>query len=97
MLLLLFLKGGSVAASSFTPATVTVRATRPGVFGGYYRATGDEFDITSPYQYSPYWMDLVDTPPTDWSLAVYDAVSDALRIEFRGRAETRTGEGAFGV
>lgn len=97
MLLLLLLKGGSVEALPYSAASVTVRATRPGFVGGYFKNVGDEFEITSPYQYSPYWMDLIDVPPGDWSLAVFDAVADALRVEFRGRAETRTGEDAFGV
>jgi hypothetical protein len=50
-----------------TPAQVTVRAYRLGHFGGLYRVVGEEFEITTPYEYSPYWMTLIDTPPVNWT------------------------------
>jgi hypothetical protein len=47
-------------------ATVAVRAFKTGFFGGQLREVGAVFNITSPFQFSPYWMTLVGSPPDDW-------------------------------
>lgn len=64
---------GEAAPPAYTPTDVLVRAYRRGHFGGLYRYVGDEFYVNDPYEYSPYWMTLVDTPPADWldDLPVY--------------------------
>lgn len=82
-----------------TPANVTVRASAVGFFGGQMRAVGDEFDITAPAQFHPSWMVLVDDPPADWDATIEarSIATENLRVEFNGRAETRTTEEAFGV
>lgn len=63
---------------------ITVRATQNGFFGGLYRYAGDTFDITDPMEYSPYWMELIDTPPPEWisSLQVFVPYIDREMLEF---------------
>lgn len=53
-------------SSAYTPASVTVEAFRVGFYGGLYRYVGDRFQIVTPYEWSPYWMSAVDTPPANW-------------------------------
>ncbi len=81
--------GGS--SPSFTVASVTVRAFRPMFFNGVLRAVGSQFYITSPYQFTPYGMVLVGTPPADWSqfIEAYSENADNDRIRMPGRDETR--------
>lgn len=49
-----------------TVAPVMVRAYKPGYFAANLRFEGDLITITSPLQFSPYWMTMVGTPPADW-------------------------------
>lgn len=55
---------------AYTAATVPVFATRRGMFGGVLYEDGDRLYITTPYQFSPYWMELsdsqIDQPPANW-------------------------------
>jgi hypothetical protein len=64
-------------------ASITVRAFALGYFD-IYRNIGDTFVITTPYQYSPYWMAFVDTPPADWTpyLSVFSDFLDREMLEF---------------
>ena len=70
--------------TGLTPASVTVIAYAAGYFANTYQNIGDSFEITSAAQYSPYWMILVDTPPTDWLpyMATFDAYIDREMLEF---------------
>lgn len=65
-------------------ATITVRAFALGYIYDQFRNIGDTFSITDPYQYSPYWMTFVDSPPADWLpfLSVFDAYIDREMLEF---------------
>jgi hypothetical protein len=75
----------------FTPASVTVRAFRVMFFGGVIRDIGTTFQITSPYQFTPYGMVLVSTPPSDWTplMEAYVETTDNNIIRMPGRDETR--------
>lgn len=86
-------------APVFTAEYVTVRATAVGYYGDRLRAVGDEFEIMTPEAFHPSWMVLVDDPPVDWDAEIEarNILAENLRIEFRGRVETRTTEDAFGV
>jgi hypothetical protein len=46
--------------------SVRVRATKPGYFDGDLRVSGETLRITSPVQFSPYWMTLIDALPASW-------------------------------
>lgn len=58
---------GEAAAPPYTPADVLVRALRRGYFGDRLREAGTTFYITTPYQYSPYWMAVMSGLPDDWA------------------------------
>jgi hypothetical protein len=62
-------------------ALVSVQAYRNGHYGGLYRFEGDIFNVTSPFEYSPYWMTLLSTPPSSWIpfMPTYTPATD-LRI-----------------
>lgn len=64
--------------------SVLVRAFQNGFFGGLYRYRDDTFYLSTPEQYSPYWMEFIDTPPVDWTpqLEVFDAYIDREMLEF---------------
>lgn len=57
---------GPAALVVYTPADVLVRATRRGWFGGRWREAGTTFYLTTPYEYSPYWMAVMSGLPDDW-------------------------------
>jgi len=65
-------------------ASITVRAFKVGQFANIYRNINDTFVITDPYQYSPYWMAFVDTPPSDWVpyLSPFVELYDREMLEF---------------
>lgn len=67
----------SIGVAPYTAASVTVRAFKRGFFGGYIREIGSTFSITTPYEYTPYWMTLVGTPPPDW-LPLLEGYSEAV-------------------
>jgi len=83
--------GGLEVAPTFTPANVTVRAFRVVFFGGQLRMIGDTFIITTPYQFTPYGMVLVSTPPADWAplMEAYSKAVDYNIARMPGREETR--------
>lgn len=62
----------------YTPANVLATAFRRGYFGGVIIEVGDSVTLTTPYQYTPYWMTLVGAPPDDWVplLEVYSQAID---------------------
>jgi hypothetical protein len=68
-----------------------VRAFRVLYFGGLIRNIDDTFEITSPFQFTPYGMILVDTVPSDWPalMEAYVETADNDRIRFPGRDENR--------
>jgi hypothetical protein len=75
----------------YTATTVKVRAFRRGWFDGRIIEPLTEFLITTPYVYSPYWMTLVDTPPSDWVpiMQSYSIRLDALRLRDLTSVETK--------
>lgn len=77
---------GGIGPSS---ATVTVRATRRGLWAGALVEPGQTFTITAPGQYSPYWMAWVDAVPLSWLgyLAVYSARTDEELLDPLTRTE----------
>jgi hypothetical protein len=83
--------GGGGGGPSFTPASVLVRAFRTIFYGNQLRPVGSTFTITSPFQFTPYGMELVGTPPHDWlsRMAQYSRPVDSGLIRFPGRDETR--------
>ena len=62
----------------------TVRAWKRGWFGEQIREPDDEFQITTPYQFSPYWMVFVDPIPPSWTpfLEVYEQPLDDEMLDF---------------
>lgn len=66
------------------PASIRMRAFALGYIYEQFRNIGDEFEISDPLQYSPYWMTFVDTPPDDWlpALAVFSEYIDREMLEF---------------
>lgn len=56
-----------VVASDPVVGPCRVRAYRRGYFAGRQREVNDEFSITTPYEFSPYWMDFVDAIPATWT------------------------------
>jgi beta-lactam-binding protein with PASTA domain len=58
--------------------SVTVLAIKDGYFDEKIRKAGEMFEITDPLQFSPYWMQFIDTPPDDWLplLEPYSAAVD---------------------
>lgn len=45
----------------------TARATRAGYFAGKFVPKGATVTLTSPFQFSPYWMEAVGSFPTTWA------------------------------
>lgn len=66
----------------YTQATVSVTAFRRGYFGGVVIEPGRSFSITSPFQFTPYWMTLVGSVPDDWNalMEVFDSEIDRAVI-----------------
>lgn len=71
---------GEAAVPEYTPATVTVRAFSPGYFGLELREIGETFEITTPHEFCPYWMTLVDTPPSDWT-PLFEVLDESIDQE----------------
>lgn len=76
-------KGGA-AAPGPEIIDVLVRSTALGFFSGLYREIGEEFVISTPQEYSPYWMEFVDPIPASWvsSLSIYLQHIDQEMLEF---------------
>ncbi len=83
---------GSMGGSSPPPVevSVTVRAIEPGYFDGNLIEIGQTFEITSPEQYSPYWMLFIDTPPFSWNafLRPFNVEVESDRIRWPGKDVT---------
>lgn len=69
---------GEAAPPAYTPADVLVRAVRRGYFDGL-RSVGTTFCITTPYQYSPYWMAVMSGLPDDWAPFMRDFNAEVNR------------------
>lgn len=63
--------------AEYTTVAILVRAFKRGFFGGYLREVGDTFSITTPYQFTPYWMTMIGMPPADW-LPYLEGYSDEV-------------------
>jgi hypothetical protein len=78
------LTSDAIVLGYFTAVNVRVRAFARGWFNVNVVNIGEEIILTSPRQYSPYWMTFVDTPPDDWLplLATFDPLADREMMEF---------------
>ncbi len=83
--------GGNEAVPTYTPANVTVRLFRVMYLGGAIRDIGSTYVITTPFQFTPYGMTLVSTPPTDWNalMEAYNESTDHASVRVPGRYENR--------
>lgn len=56
--------------------TATVKAWRQGWYGGRIRQPGESFQITSPFDFTAYWMTITSTYPASWTVYLNQSFSE---------------------